>query len=78
MSIYPNPVTNNKIFIELGNSFEGDLNIEIYNTEGKLFVSEKQKASSLLELDIDLDKGFYFMRINNDKGFNKTTKLIVQ
>ncbi|MBI9055061.1 MAG: PKD domain-containing protein [Bacteroidales bacterium] len=78
INVYPNPVTNNKVFIELGNSYEGDVNIEIYNTEGRLIVSEKQKATSLLELNVDLNKGFYFMKINNNKGFNKTTKLIVQ
>ena len=78
IKVYPNPVTNNKIFVELGNSYEGDVNIEIYNTEGRLIVSEKQNASSIIELNVDLNKGFYFMKINNNKGINQTTKLIVQ
>jgi len=78
IKVYPNPVTNNKLFVELGNSYEGDVTIEIYNTEGRLIVSEKQNASSIIELNVDLNKGFYFMKINNNKGINQTTKLIVQ
>ena len=77
IKMYPNPVTNNKLYIDLGTITDEDINVEIYNTEGRQLMSKKYSSSSLLELDININKGLYFVKVNNN-GFNHTMKLIVQ
>lgn len=78
INMYPNPVTNNKLYIDLGGISDNDIIVEIYNTEGRQLMSERHSSSSLLELDINLNNGLYFVKVNTSNGINHTMKLIVQ
>lgn len=77
VKMYPNPVSDKKLYIDLG-SISDDINVEIYNTEGRQLLSERFSFSSLLELDINMNKGFYFVKVSNNKDINHTMKLIVR
>jgi photosystem II stability/assembly factor-like uncharacterized protein len=78
IKVYPNPVVNDKLYIDLGDMYDGDITVEIYNTEGRQLISERYNSSSLIELDIDINKGLYFIKVNNNAGINHTVKLVVQ
>ncbi|NOQ28349.1 MAG: PKD domain-containing protein [Bacteroidales bacterium] len=78
IKVYPNPVVNDKLYIDLGNMYDGEISVEIYNTEGRQLISKRYSSSSLIELDIDINKGLYFVKVNNNAGINHTMKLIVQ
>ena len=72
-NLYPNPVTNGKLFIStLGNA---DKEIQIYNILGKQVLSTKLKGS---ELNVNkLTSGIYILKINED-GKTATRKLVIK
>ncbi|MCB2197046.1 MAG: PKD domain-containing protein [Bacteroidetes bacterium] len=75
--IYPNPVTNNKLFINVDDYTTGEVYVEVYNTSGSRIMSEKHNITELIELDINLNKGLYFVRLYNEQ-LDNTTKFIVK
>lgn len=78
IKVYPNPVVNDKLYIDLGDTYDGEISVEIYNTEGRQLMSKSYNSSSLIELDININKGLYFVKVNNNDGINHTMKLVVQ
>jgi hypothetical protein len=72
IKIFPNP-TDNKIRVNLGQSFTDKFIVEIYNTSGILTFSQV-KEKNINEFDIDMKDypdGMYLMRI-----FNKNKSII--
>ena len=81
LSLFPNPVNNNKATVKYNLSSNTDVKIDIYNTLGakvKSFTFEKQisgKHEEILELDI-LSDGIYFIKLNVENS-SQTIKFTV-
>ncbi len=75
LSLHPNPVSNT-LTINLANVEDGQINI--FNTEGKLMMSQEVSSQSTVKLDVThLPKGVYFCRYGNNTKV-ETIKLIKQ
>ncbi|MGY5848314.1 T9SS type A sorting domain-containing protein [Salegentibacter sp. HM20] len=73
LSIYPNPVTDGKVYITSSRNLEKE--IEIYNVLGKPVQKLRLRGR---ELDVSaLEAGIYILRISEDKA-NATRKLVVR
>lgn len=73
LSIYPNPVTGNKIYISTQKNQAKE--IEVYNVLGKLILSAKLIGK---ELDVtDLTPGIYIIKIK-EGNTQATRKLVVR
>jgi len=71
ISVYPNPVSGNTMYIEFGTS--GQLNL--YSNTGKLIIS--QKYTSNLEVNLEgLKSGHYILELIDRFGNRSTQKLI--
>ncbi|WP_405563527.1 T9SS type A sorting domain-containing protein [Polaribacter sp. Asnod6-C07] len=64
INIYPNPVKE-KIFLDIKNSLNIH-KIEVFSIDGKKLISKKEKTN-FINLK-NLKPGFYFMKINSEKG----------
>lgn len=80
MHVYPNPVTNNKLHLELDNISTGTVNLRILDYTGReLYHTSFEKVSTSLKtlLDLpDVDNGYYFLEItmNGKKGIHPFLK----
>jgi len=73
LTIYPNPVTNNKVYIS--STLNEAKQIDIYDVLGKKVISQKLIGK---ELNItDLKPGVYILRIQENKQ-SATRKLVVR
>jgi hypothetical protein len=73
LSIYPNPVTNGKVYISTSHNKEKD--IQIYNVLGKPVQRTKLRGR---ELDVsNLSAGIYILKIKEEKA-TATRKLVVR
>ena len=73
LSVYPNPVSNGKLYVVTKNNFTKQ--IEIYNVLGKKIVSETLSGK---ELNISKIKpGIYIIKIT-ENAISATRKLIVK
>ncbi len=73
LSIYPNPVTGNKVYISTSKNLQKE--IEIFNTIGK---SVKKTRIRGKELDVSsLKAGLYIIKISEERG-KATRKLIIR
>jgi hypothetical protein len=75
LSTFPNPVTD-ILILKVESLIWRDLNFQMYNSEGKIFMSDKLLNS---ETNIDMSHlapGLYFLRVNMEKDAVKTFKII--
>lgn len=73
LSIYPNPVTNGKVYISTSQNKEKD--VQIYNVLGKPVQRTKLRGK---ELDVSsLSAGIYILKIKEEKS-TATRKLVVR
>ncbi|MFY0652220.1 MAG: S8 family peptidase [Cyclobacteriaceae bacterium] len=75
IEIFPNPIMGNIISIRFNAvPTNGELNFELYNSEGKLIVSEKRQkviSNSSVQLEIpNLEKGIYILSIIGSDSYN--------
>jgi uncharacterized protein YjdB len=76
IAIYPNPLKNNKLFINL-NKLSNISNIKIINTKGQTVLTHQNSNQTEIELDVDLNPGIYIVQFTQkDKTFTK--KLVVE
>lgn len=79
--IYPNPAKE-KINIRFYQNNFGRANINIFNSLGQLVYSDEFLVDEGLEEYVipvgNLQKGFYFLKINNADGISNTIKIIIQ
>lgn len=75
-SVYPNPITNNKVSIKLNNAIEIK-KIEFYNMLGQLIIDKKNPIINNNKVEIDnIPSGMYIVKIKNDSAYS-TKRLIV-
>ncbi len=74
-SIYPNPATQTLVLNSKGET--GNLNIKIFNVEGKLLSTQAEAFQKQASLDVsNLSKGMYFLNIEAENGRVETHKFI--
>lgn len=67
VEVYPNP-TSNFIDLNLGNSFDGNQEVNLYNMNGQVVLTEKITASTL-KLDLShLSNGTYVVTVQDGNG----------
>jgi hypothetical protein len=75
LSTYPNPVTD-FLILKVESLIWRDLNFQLVNSEGKIFLHEKLVDA---ETDIDMSNlapGIYFLKVTMEKDAVKTFKII--
>ena len=70
--VYPNPA---KDFIAIKNEKTEDLSYQIFDISGKLILSGKSKSNEKIDIQT-LEKGNYFLQIQNESGEKENIKLI--
>ena len=77
MGVYPNPFTD---YVNLSFAKEGAYTIEIGATDGKLIESKEVYVSSseIVRVDVNGDKGVYFVRVVADNGKTARTVKIMK
>jgi PKD repeat protein len=78
-NFYPNPSDGN-INVTCNSAFNGNVLIRLYNSEGKLVVTENRsvKQGDVYQLKNDLSAGIYYLDISdNDGNLLKNGKIIV-
>ncbi|MDP5157888.1 MAG: T9SS type A sorting domain-containing protein [Flaviramulus sp.] len=75
LSIYPNPVSSGKTFINISSRFNLNKKVEFYNVLGKLIFSINLSDK---ELNIsNLSKGVYILKIT-ENNITETRKLVIK
>lgn len=78
VDVYPNPSRNNCIKLVISSALQGEMNISLYDMNGKLQFSQKQIiSSSTLSISHQLPPGVYLLDINAS-GFSDKKKIVVQ
>jgi len=75
MNLYPNP-NSGEFNIDLGTVYE-TVELSIFNSVGQLVANQYFRKTDLLTINLDLEKGIYFIRISSDTENNQLIKLIV-
>lgn len=83
ISIFPNPVTNHTVLLQLYGQPKGDYFIDIYNVKGekvmttKILHGENDEARSI-RLDESLLPGIYFLQIACPVKLRQVLKIVIQ
>lgn len=76
INIFPNP-SKVELTVEYVNSFSNNLNIEIYNTNGKLELTEEFNPLNKITINVrDLPAGIYFIALKDNQKTIATQKWI--
>lgn len=75
VAIYPNPTTNNTIYINFNSQFKGDAKIEIFDLNGKLILNEDISDNNQKINLRNIKTGLYIIKIHNNGAHILTTKL---
>jgi uncharacterized repeat protein (TIGR01451 family) len=74
--IYPNP-SNGKLFIDLGRNTE-KMNVSVKNAIGQIVYSETYQNKNILELNLNVERGIYFLELMSEEGSKKVIKFILE
>ena len=83
ISIYPNPIKEGKINIQMGNQPSGNYNLSITNNNGQVIYTgtiqnNSNKSNFLINLNTNADKCIYNLQITTPQNKITTQKLIVE
>lgn len=76
--IYPTPVTNNTLNIEIEQDIESKIYVEIYDIIGNKISEDYLEENCSHSLYIDTKPGVYIIQIKSDKSVISSQKFIVQ
>jgi hypothetical protein len=75
-SVYPNPTPASGDFsIALGGTFS-KINVEVTNILGQLIQTKSFESMSVIDMKLDGDKGYYFVKITTDSGETARVKVL--
>jgi hypothetical protein len=74
ISVYPNP-TRGDITVDMGAVYE-TIYLRLYSISGKLVSLKEYRSRRKIDLQIDGDKGAYFLNISSDKGEQARIKVM--
>ena len=82
LSLYPNPVKNGILTMQMTNVASGNYTVKIYNIEGQLLASKKinhpgGSFSELIDLPVSIKAGFYYLKVTGAE-MNYQKAFIVQ
>lgn len=77
VDVYPNPSHNSCIKLVISSALQGEMNISIYDMNGKLQLNQRQNISSTLSILHQLPPGVYLLNINAS-GFSDKKKIVIQ
>ena len=72
---FPNP-TNGHINIKLISKLK-DLNVKVYDSYGKLVISNNYNNINEIKLDLNLSTGIYLLKLNSSNGLEGSRKIII-
>lgn len=76
--IYPNPANEN-VFVKIKPEFNENAEIQIFDLQGRLVISEKLTNDEVHNISIaHLQKGMYLFKVTNSKTIIWTGKLLKQ
>ncbi len=82
IAIYPNPVTNGNINVELNNLEAGSYSMVLYNALGKQVfyksIEVSNQTTSKIQIQEQLAKGIYFVKVNSKRGTVLNKKITIQ
>ncbi|AFL81150.1 subtilase family protease [Aequorivita sublithincola DSM 14238] len=74
--LYPSP-TNGWFTIDLGKEYS-DVSVKIYNIMGQLISSEKYNSAKMIQQEINVSTGMYFVKVSTAKEGSNTLRIIKQ
>lgn len=82
ISLYPNPVTDKKVFLQSLSLAAGEYLVQVFNVSGKKLVQQKiscteKDGQHLIVLPEKIKPGFYSLRIEGE-GYNDRTTFVVK
>ncbi len=83
ISIYPNPVVDHTILLQMYGQTKGEYILNIFNLNGKKVMSRKimqgpNDAVSSIALDKNLPTGYYFLQLTNPEKNKETLKFLIK
>jgi hypothetical protein len=75
--VYPNPARLNEIRIALVNQKNIKTEVDIYGTDGKLYLRKTYFTDNLITINHNLSKGTYILKIKNGE-FSQNQKLVIE
>jgi len=76
LAIYPNPVGTDRI-VYFANSINSGI-VQVYGLDGKLIYSTSIKSSNKVELPLEIPKGLYLIRVQDNTGWSGYSKVMVE
>ena len=77
--IYPNPITDQELTIELRNDKAEFINVQIYSMQGTLVFSQQMKATEQITLSqLNVDAGVYQLIIQPDAYEASSFKICIK
>lgn len=81
--VFPNPVTNKELFVELSNEFSGKCLIQVVNTMGQIIFKQmvsqtENKKTIRVDFENKLPSGIYHVILSDEKGKKTTRNIIVR
>ena len=77
LSLYPNPSTG-KLYISNFDATQKNVDIEITDITGKLITKQQSTVNSgLIELNLDVNNGVYFVKVVSINGNSQVQKIII-
>ena len=76
IAVYPNPLLDNKLKIDLSNT-TGVSEIKLFDLSGKVLKQMSSSEQSVIQMNVDAKPGIYIIQVTN-KDKNITEKLIVK
>ncbi len=80
VAFYPNPVTTGNLHIVFDANKGDKWTVQLYSMNGKLLKNESVLQNGLIDYQLSVDgmtKGTYFVKVSNNKGIQKTEKIIL-
>ncbi|MFZ1297042.1 MAG: T9SS type A sorting domain-containing protein, partial [Saprospiraceae bacterium] len=81
VTVFPNPMRVNQQLIVRNESGLGNLFINIYSLDGSLFYKTEwltRKNQDLLQLDVSMPAGVYFVKVFNSENSSEVQRLVIQ
>lgn len=79
LMVYPNPVISNSLTLQVSNNLSGNVQVEIFNLQGKrvyLQLFKNQTTNTVKIENLNFKDGVYYVKITGDSNLSLTKKII--
>ncbi len=74
--VYPNP-SEGQLFVNTS-TLNGNQNMHIIDLNGRILMNKTISGNSIVELNLNIESGTYFISLTNESGDRKIQRLIIQ